>query len=168
MAFGFFGLRRAEGQLLLSRARQLPPPHDLPTAIVEANWRAAQDHRRVTVATDAGAMVLSALLFIAGSRVLLRPRGGGWLWRQALAANLVLCVAGIAVDHALRPGRVAAMRALLTDPATRIPLPEGLHVGDVATMPFSIAIIASWVAAGLLAAALVYASRERTRTFLDA
>ncbi|MDO9017964.1 MAG: hypothetical protein Q8S73_00220 [Deltaproteobacteria bacterium] len=168
MAFAFFGVQRAEAQLTLARVARLPPPRDLPGAVVHATWRTAQDHRRLTSAVDVSTLLVSVLLFIAGSRVLFRPRGGGWLWRQALLGSVVVGAATVAVDHALRAGRIAALRALLTNPATRIPLPTGLHADEVGRMTFGISLGASWVTLALLCAALYYVSRERARAYLDA
>ena len=168
MAFAFFGVQRAEAQLTLARVASLPPPHDLPGAVVHATWRTSQDHRRLTAAADVGTLLVSVLLFIAGSRVLFRPRGGGWLWRQALVGSVALGAVTLAVDHALRAGRAAALRAVLTNPATRIPLPPGLSADEVGRMTFGISVAASWVTLALLCGALFYASRERVRAYLDA
>ena len=168
MAFAFFGVQRAEAQLTLARVARLPPPHDLHSAVVHATWRTGQDHRRLTSAVDVGTLLMSVLLFIAGSRVLFRPRGGGWLWRHALLGSAVAAGATLAVDHALRAGHVAALRALLTNPATRIPLQAGLSVSEASSLTFSISLAASWVVLGLLCGAFVYASRERVRAYLDA
>lgn len=168
MAFAFLGVQRAEAQLTLARVAHLPPPHDLPGAVVHATWRTAQDHRRLTAAADVGTLLVSVLLFVAASRVLFRPRGGGWLWRQALLGSVLLGAVTVAVDHALRAGRIAALRALLSNPTTRIPLPQGLRVEEVGSMTFGVSLAASWVTLALLCAALFYASREKTRAYLDA
>jgi len=168
MAFAFFGVQRAEAQLTLARVAQLPPPHDLPGAVVYATWRTAQDHRRLSAAADVSTLLVSVLLFIAGSRVLFRPRGGGWLWRQALLGSVLVGGLTVGVDHALRAGRIAALRSLLTRAATRIPLPTGLRVDEVGSMTFGISIAASWVSLALLCAALFYATRPRVRAYLDA
>ncbi len=168
MAFAFFGVQRAEAQLTLSRVAQLPPPHDLPGAVVHATWRTAQDHRRLSSAADVSTLLVSVLLFIAGSRVLFRPRGGGWLWRQALLASALVGALTVAVDHALRAGRIAALRAVLVRTTPRIELPTGLGVDEVGRMTFGISIAASWVTLALLCAALYYASRPRVRAYLDA
>ena len=168
MAFAFFGVQRAEAQLTLSRVALLPPPHDLPGAVVHATWRTAQDHRRLSAAVDVGTLLVSVLLFIAGSRVLFRPRGGGWLWRQALLASALVGALTLAADHALRAGRIAALRAVLVRTTPRIELPTGLGVDEVGRMTFGISIAASWVTVALLCGALYYASRPRARAYLDA
>ncbi len=168
MAFAFFGVQRAEAQLTLARFGQLPPPRDLPGAVVAATWRTAHDHRRLTAAADVGTLLVSVLLFIAASRVLFRPRGGGWLWRQGLLGSALLAAVTVAIDHALRAGRIAALHALLTNPATSIALPSGLRADEVGSMTFGISLAASWITLALLCAALFYTSRDRVRVYLDA
>jgi hypothetical protein len=168
MVFAFFGVERAEQQLKLARYDRLPPPHDLSVAVLHATWRTAQDHRRLTTAADVGTLLVSVLLFIAGSRVLFRPRGGGWLWRQALLASALVAAVTVGVDHALQAGRAAALRAVLTNPATRVPLERGWTVERAVDFTSGVQVVMAWVALALLCAALVYASRERVRAFLDA
>jgi hypothetical protein len=168
MAFAFFGVQRSEAQLTLARASSLPRPHDLPSAVVHATWRTAHDHRRLTTAVDVSTLLLSVLLFIAGSRVLFRPRGGGWLWRQGLLGCALASAATLAVDHALRAGHVSALRAILRNPTMHIPLQSGLTPESASTLTFSVSLGASWITLALLCAALFYASRERVRAYLDA
>ncbi|MDB4928353.1 MAG: hypothetical protein JWM10_837 [Myxococcaceae bacterium] len=168
MAFAFFGVERAEQQLKLARVDRLPPAHDLSGALLHATWRTAQDHRRLTIAADVGTLLVSVLLFVAGSRVLFRPRGGGWLWRQALLGSALVAAVTAGVDHALRAGRASALHAVLSNPATRVPLERGWTVDRAVDITGAVQVGLSWVVLALLGAALVYASRPRVRAYLDA
>lgn len=170
MGLAFFGVQSAEGGLGLVRSAQLPPPNDLNSAIAHAVWRTTQDHRALSAATDVGHLLMYLLLFVASSRVFFRPRGGGWLWRQALLGSVLMGAAGAVVDHVLRPGRVAALRAILANPATRFTLPAGAQGTplDYGSMALTVSLVGSWVTVALFAATFVYATRERTRAWLDA
>jgi hypothetical protein len=167
MAFAFFGVERAEQQLTLARLSRLPPPRDLNGALLQATWRTAQDHRRLTTAADVGTLLVSVLLFVAGSRVLFRPRGGGWLWRQALLGSALVAAVTVGVDTALQAGRASALRAVLSNPATRIPLERGWTIESALGLTAA-QVVLSWIALALLGVALVYASRESVRAYLDA
>lgn len=110
MAHALFGVRRAEARLTLSHAARLSRAQ--PGAAVQAG-DASREHQELTVAADVGTLLVSVLLFLAGSRVLFRPRGGGWLWRQALVGSVVVGAFAVAVDHALGARRVAASAVAL-------------------------------------------------------
>ncbi len=170
MGLSFFGVQSAEGGLGLVRAPQIAPPNDLNAAILHAIWRTTQDHRALCAATEVGHLLMYLLLFVASSRVLFRPRGGGWLWRQALLGSVLVGAAGTVVEQVLRPGRVAALRAILANPATRFAPPAGWQGTslDYGTTALTFTTIGSWVTVGLFAATLVYATRERTRAWIDA
>lgn len=171
MAAAFSRMQHAEAEISVNRSDRLPTPHDLPTALLQATWRTAQDHRRLSEAVDVGVMLMSVLLFVASSRVLFRAKGGGWLWRQAFLGNALAATAVAVVEHMLRPGRMAALRAILANPTAHIPPPPGvqgmthLQVGE---WTFVTSIVLAWGVVALFAWALRYTSRERTRAWIDA
>lgn len=172
MGLGFVGVQSALNQIDLVRAASLQAPTNLVTAIVHVRWRTIQDHRRLTAASEVSVLLTSLLLFVAASRVLFRARGGGWLWRHALAANVLTGLAAAAVDHSLRPGRVSVLRTILANEATRFPLPPGVQGGttplEFGALAFAVPVFGTLVTVALFAAAFAYATRERTRAWIDA
>lgn len=171
MGLGFVGVQTSLNQIDLVRAASLPPPTNLVTALIHVRWRTIQDHRRLSAATEVSVLLTSLLLFVAASRVLFRARGGGWLWRHALAANVLTGLVAAALDQSLRPGRVSVLRAMLANEATRFPLPPGVQGAtplEFGALAFTVPVFGTLVTVGLFAAALAYALRERTRAWIDA
>ncbi|MEZ4393168.1 MAG: hypothetical protein R3A48_18950 [Polyangiales bacterium] len=166
---GFAAMLMAQvAQASLSTYRRvLDPPHDLNGVWAQAVIRAAQEHRRLAVGREVGALLVAVLLFISSARVVLRSPGAGWLWRQALVAQILLAGATVWVERSLEPARrraffeaaQAAQGAVQPLSGTRS-LEETLR----ALLAFSAAVPAAWAAAVSLI--LLYASRPKVRAFI--
>lgn len=166
---GFAGMLIAQiaHATLGSYRRVLDPPRDLNTVWMHAVIRAAQEHRRVAVAREVAALVFAAMLFIASTRVLLRVRGAGWLWRQALAAQLLLAAATLWLERALEPSRRRAFfEAARAAQGSVQPLSGTSSLDETlrALLAFSAAVPAVWAAT--VGVALLYASRAKVRAFI--
>lgn len=166
---GFAAMLMAQvAQASLSTYRRvLDAPHDLNGVWAQAVIRAAQEHRRLAVGREVAAMLVAVLLFISSARVVLRSPGAGWLWRQALVAQILLAGATVWVERSLEPARRrafseaarAAQGAVQPLSGTRS-LEETLR----ALLAFSAAVPAVWAA--VVSLILLYASRPRVRAFI--
>lgn len=165
---GLIEARVADDTLSLVRGAAPQSPVSFETAVQYAFWLCAQEHRRGFVAIGVGRLVLASFLFLAGIRVLVRTRGSGWLWRQALAGNVAVTLLAAWHERALLPawngafGRTLAMiTPRLASPAKDLSIEELFRRGSQASV---------W-ATGLLAVmfllAFRYASRAQTRAITD-
>lgn len=165
---GLVEARVAEDTLMLVRGAAPPTPLSFETAVQYAFWACSQAHRRGMVAMEVGRLVLAAFLFLAGVRVLVRARASGWMWRQALGANLAVTLAAAWYERALLPSwnsafarAVAMATPAIASPAKDVPIHEVFRTG---------AQVSVW-ATGLLAVmfllALRFAMRARTRDVTD-
>lgn len=144
----------------------LSAPHDLNGVWLHAVVRAAQEHRRMVVAREVAALILAVLLFIASARVFLRAPNAGWLWRQALAAQVVLAGATVWVERSLGGARRRAFFDAVRAAGRGVePLAGTKSLDETlrALLGLSAAIPVVWATAVL--ALLVYATRPRVRAF---
>lgn len=147
--------------------RVLDPAHDLNGVWAQAVIRAAQEQRRIAVAREVAATILAVLLFIASVRVVLRSSGAGWLWRQALVAQIVLAGATVWVERALEPARRRAFfEAARSAQGAVQPLSGTASLDETlrALLAFSAAVPAVWAA--VVGVILIYASRAKVRAFI--
>jgi hypothetical protein len=108
-------------------------------------------------------VVLSGLLFFASTRVFMRVRDTGSLWRQALAANLVLALVTVRIEQHSAPERLRIFRQVVAESQQRIDALKGLTLDQCEQLDLALSISASWLLAITLFALLGYAFRTRTR-----
>lgn len=162
---GMFSAQVALSSLVAFR-RALDPPRDLNTAWAHAMVRAAQEQRQVAVARELAALILAVLLFVSSTRVILRAPGAGWLWRQALLAQLALAGFTVWAERALEPARRRAFfdaaRASV-GPVQPLAGTASLEETLRALLAFSAAMPMLWGA--VVALLTAYAFRARVRAF---
>lgn len=162
-----FALLRANVELDLARASAGPSPKDFESTFALAMWEATRARPGPVVAVEVACLLLSVLLFIASSRVLLKARDAGWLWRQALAGNAAVFVARAAVARALAPSRVEAFDrvAATVGDAVRAGarIPEPMTPQQFARVAMALSVWLNLGAALMMAALLVYAARASVR-----
>lgn len=167
-AFAAMMAGRAAEQFLRHMRDVLRSPGDLNDAWVHAVVHAAQARPRIVVAREVAAMVLALLLFVASTRVLLRVPGAGWLWRQALVAQVALAGFSVWVERALVPHRRRAFEEAVRAVGRPVePLPGAASLDESLRwlLAMSSALPAVW--AMLIAGLLLYATRARVRAFTD-
>ena len=163
---GMFSAQVALSSLVAFR-RAMDPPRDLNTAWAHAVIRAAQEQRHIAVARELAALILAVLLFVSSTRVVLRAQGAGWLWRQALLAQLVLAGATVWAERALEPARRRAFfEAARASVGPVQPLSGTASLDETlrALLAFSAAVPVVWAA--VLGALVLYAFRPRVRAFM--
>lgn len=165
---GMTEARQAEWMLAFVREPTVPRPGTFRMAVEHALWAVAQDHRRAFVALHVGRLVLAALLFVAAARVLVRVKGAGWLWRQALLGNVAITFAAAWYERSLWPASVAAFGRALAAAAGAIPSPRAeLTIGDAFRINLTVSVGLTGMLAVLLLAALAFAARPQTREHTD-
>jgi hypothetical protein len=160
-----FSAQVAQASLSAYR-RVLDPPHDLNGVWAQAVIRAAQEQRSVAVARELAALLLAILLFIASARVVLRAPGAGWLWRQALVAQLVLAGSTVWVERFMAPARRRAFfeaARVAVGPVQPLSGTASLDETLRALLAFSGAVPVVWCA--VVALLVAYAFRPRVRAF---
>jgi hypothetical protein len=118
------------------------------------------------VARETAALVLAVLLFIASTRVFLGGKNAGWLWRQALGAQLALAGATVLVERHLAPARRRAFfdaARVAGDGAQPLAGTGSLDETLRWLLTFSAALPMVWAA--VVALLLIYATRPKVRAF---
>ena len=160
---GAIGAEDALAKLSFLRAGA-PSVHNYAEALRYAEWVSAQEHKRAVIALEVGRLLVSALLLVAGSRVLLRVREAGWLWRQALLGNVVW-MAATALSERMFVG--AWTRALVESMRhTQIRVPgsmQGASLEESARLAFAGFVFSTWLLDAIMLGFFVFAARARTR-----
>ncbi len=165
---GLIEARVAEDTLMLIRGPAPAAPVSFETAVQYAFWTCAQEHRRGLVALEVARLLLAGFLFLAGVRVLVRARGSGWLWRQALAGNVAVTLVAAWYERSIVSSWSSAFsRAVaLVTPALRSPAKE-LSLEEVFRRGAQVSVWATGFLALMFLLALRYAARDRTRALTD-
>lgn len=151
---------------LRSYREALSPASDLNGAWLHAVMRAAQEHRRIVVAREVAALILAVLLFIASARVFLRVPSAGWLWRQALAAQVLLAGATVWTERALAPARRRAFFDAVRAAGRAVePLSGTRSLDETLRALLGLSAVLPMIWATVVLAVLVYATRPRVRAF---
>lgn len=162
-----FDLLRAKVELDLATSSTSPVARDFESTFALAMWEATHARPSLVVASEIACLLVSVLLFVASSRVLVRARGSGWLWRQALAGNFAVFVSRAVIARALAPTRVEAFDrvAASVGEAARAGarMPDQMTPQQFARVATSLSIWLNLGAALLMAALLVYAARPMVR-----
>ncbi len=100
--------------------------------------------------------------------MLVRVKGAGWLWRQALLGNVAITFAAAWYERSLWPASVAAFGRALAAAAGAIPSPRAeLTIGDAFRINLTVSVGLTGMLAVLLLAALAFAARPQTRAHTD-
>ncbi|MFO0651063.1 MAG: hypothetical protein U0326_32860 [Polyangiales bacterium] len=165
---GLIEARVAEDTLTLVRGAAPQSPVSFETAVQYAFWACAQEHRRGFVALEVARLILAGFLFLAGVRVLVRSRGSGWLWRQALWGNVAVTLVAAWHERAILGDWNAAFGRAVAMVSPALPSPaKGVTLQEVFRRGSQMSVWATGLLALMFVLALRYASRERTRAVID-
>ena len=166
-AIGLFRAQNALDSLERSRG-EISPDHPLPLwrALLRATWEYEQQHHSLMVSVWAATAVLSGLLFFTSTRVFLKVRDTGALWRQALLANLALTLVTLRVEQRSGPERLSFFRHAIAQSAQHVDPLKGLTLDQCEQVDVAVSMGATWLRSITLMAVVTYAVRARTRALI--
>jgi len=159
--------RRAEVFLALMRDPMPPRVGEFKMAFTRAFWIVAQAHPRTIGALEVARLVLATLLFIASVRVLLRVRDTGWLWRQALAGNMVVTFVAAWHERSLRTEWVTAYEQALASASVALAPPQkGIPLAEAIRLQLAASVMVTGILGVFFLLALAFAMRPQTRAMI--